>query len=520
MSNLEPITRKEQYLNRLTGEEQAIPEEPITRTEQYLAKLCGEETEIPSSPITREEAYLAYLNGEDVTLPEPITRLEQFMAYAASKSETKPTPVTREEFYWDKYQGGAVLKDFPDLPASIVTVTDALAKPLNSLKVAITPVQSGSGDPSPDNIRPISGWTGANVTRCGKNIVHLKDATRVANGTYRMLTVSNELVSVSATGSVSSNSIVNSSAMREVCENRDLPPGTYSFSVANLDTNNSAVTLSSIRLALNDDTLINNGESFTLTSAKKIGYITNSSQVTYNANTYIKFNLQIERSAQVSEYEPYTGQDYPITFPSEAGTVYGGTLDVTNGTLTVTDVIKTLSGDASEEWSALSVEGAFFLENCFVGAPSDMKTSANSPVCLCNMYKESSSISNSSSMVEKANNVFCNQGRGEYYKRLFIKDTRFTDVNDFTQMLSSQNLKVVYPLATPITYQLTPTEVQMLLGTNNIWADTGDILEGKYWSKNPVTVTRAMLNTLRDAGEIAEITPEEPEEPEENADER
>ena len=31
-----------------------------------------------------------------------------------------------------------------------------------------------------------------------------------------------------------------------------------------------------------------------------------------------------------------------------------------------------------------------------------------------------------------------------------------------------------YPLATPITYQLTPTEVSQIVGVNNVWADTGD----------------------------------------------
>ena len=41
--------------------------------------------------------------------------------------------------------------------------------------------------------------------------------------------------------------------------------------------------------------------------------------------------------------------------------------------------------------------------------------------------------------------------------------------------LASNNVTVVYPLATPQTYQLTPTEVKTLLGVNNIFADTGDI---------------------------------------------
>ncbi len=36
-------------------------------------------------------------------------------------------------------------------------------------------------------------------------------------------------------------------------------------------------------------------------------------------------------------------------------------------------------------------------------------------------------------------------------------------------------LQVVYGLAEPKTYQLTPAEVTTLLGVNNIWADTGDV---------------------------------------------
>lgn len=45
-------------------------------------------------------------------------------------------------------------------PAAIASFSDgALDAPLKSLTFGIEPVQSGSGDPSPTNIRPISGWT-------------------------------------------------------------------------------------------------------------------------------------------------------------------------------------------------------------------------------------------------------------------------------------------------------------------------------------------------------------------------
>lgn len=35
--------------------------------------------------------------------------------------------------------------------------------------------------------------------------------------------------------------------------------------------------------------------------------------------------------------------------------------------------------------------------------------------------------------------------------------------------------QVVYTLATPITYQLTPQEIEVLIGTNNVWSSSGDV---------------------------------------------
>ena len=49
--------------------------------------------------------------------------------------------------------------------------------PVKSLTVSITPVQEGSGDPSPSNVRPINGWTAAEVNVNGTTITReFKDA--------------------------------------------------------------------------------------------------------------------------------------------------------------------------------------------------------------------------------------------------------------------------------------------------------------------------------------------------------
>lgn len=52
--------------------------------------------------------------------------------------------------------------------ASVMTIADGANDiPVDELVVGIEPVQSGSGDPAPDNVRPISGWTGVNVSHSG-----------------------------------------------------------------------------------------------------------------------------------------------------------------------------------------------------------------------------------------------------------------------------------------------------------------------------------------------------------------
>ena len=51
--------------------------------------------------------------------------------------------------------------------ASFYTVNKA---PIKHLRVYFSPKQAGSGDPSPENVREISGWNGVEVTQCGVNI--------------------------------------------------------------------------------------------------------------------------------------------------------------------------------------------------------------------------------------------------------------------------------------------------------------------------------------------------------------
>lgn len=57
----EPITREEQYLNRIASGSGALPAAPITRQEQYLERIATGSGNLPAFPITREEMYLDYI---------------------------------------------------------------------------------------------------------------------------------------------------------------------------------------------------------------------------------------------------------------------------------------------------------------------------------------------------------------------------------------------------------------------------------------------------------------------------
>lgn len=62
----------------------ALPDSPLTRGEQYLSAIAGQDTALPNVPLTRIEQYLAKIAGQDVAVPNvPLTRIEQYLDYIA-----------------------------------------------------------------------------------------------------------------------------------------------------------------------------------------------------------------------------------------------------------------------------------------------------------------------------------------------------------------------------------------------------------------------------------------------------
>ncbi len=207
---------------------------------------------------------------------------------------------------------------------AVATFTDGTDLPLKSLIVDIDPVQSGTGDPSPSNVRPISGWDAVKVTKCGKNL--LNDVTPIVVNAY----VSNQ----------NGRPILRSSGENRTVIVQMKPNTTYTYtwnqsaiSGASADDSNvilfDGYPVVGVTLGYSTgDTMRNANNKRTFNSADykyaaiKIANIYRSNY----AETFSASMLEVGSTA--TDYEPYTGTSVTVQL---GRTVYGGTLNVLTG---------------------------------------------------------------------------------------------------------------------------------------------------------------------------------------------
>lgn len=157
---------------------------------------------------------------------------------------------------------------------------------------------------------------------------------------------------------------------------------------------------------------------------------------------------------------------------SSAGTVYGGSLDVTSGELVVDRFIVHLK-DAT--WTA---NGSY--ANTFNGDGSVFTGQYMAP-----QTTDTNKIANTSEYTIELSTTVGTSTAGISLKRnatgCYVRDTRASSVSEFTALLAAEDPTIILYYATPLTYQLTPTEVTTLLGENTIWMDANGTIDTEYW---------------------------------------
>ena len=357
---------------------------------------------------------------------------------------------------------------------AVVVINDALNKPVIDLTVGIEPKQAGSGTPSPSNIRPISGWDNVNLVKYGKNIFNKNANGRASNASCTPIdTGVRATVTAAGIDRFYAIPIGKSELLNKTVK--------LSTSVL-ISASNTAQAYLFFGNATSSAKQFIGGISNT-TSGRKTSTIIVPNQFptdcdriwillyanargTGNVGDYVDYtDLQIEIGSTFTAYEPYNPQSQEITIPL-GRTVYGGSLDVTTGVLTVNYALQTFTGAADEAWIDNTSEGTRFnLESYSNTKPmySDKLEWVDVSIPLSNMPKLS-------------------------FKHLITQGyiaVKYPDgvssANDWKTWLASNNVTIAYEIE-PQTYQLTPIQISTLLGNNTIFADSGDITV-RYWAK-------------------------------------
>ena len=228
---------------------------------------------------------------------------------------------------------------------SIITITDGAENtPLKSAVVNIEPVQSGSGDPSPTNIRPISGWTQAVVTRTRKNLFPYKDIeSQTKNGVTITIEKSNGAITNihmqgTATTAFPVPFYVNGEDNQWV-----LPKGECKLYIGGDKPTQSRTFDINVRKA---------GTTSDITAGSGVITITLSEQTVFGS-AYIWIYSGAVLNHNIIPVIVRSGVDTSVKYPitqrqiiniSLGQTVYGGTLDVVKGKLNVKPYYASYSG--------------------------------------------------------------------------------------------------------------------------------------------------------------------------------
>lgn len=146
-----------------------------------------------------------------------------------------------------------------------------------------------------------------------------------------------------------------------------------------------------------------------------------------------------------------------------AGTVYGGEVDITTGVLTVTYGYADLG---SLNWGYDSGRAGHFYTNSLA---STIKAHGEG-VC---SHLEHKNVGANSTENYKISFV---PSYGNGY--IFAIDTDYSDATAFKTAMNG--VQLVYELAAPIEYQLTPTQLRSLVGTNRLTSSTGEVTGVEY----------------------------------------
>lgn len=319
------------------------------------------------------------------------------------------------------------------------------------IKAKWEPAQEGSGTPSPENIRPISGRDAVKVERCGENLLPFGE--RIENIYKQQLMTSDDLLLLSKacagqeltlTFSIETKNIVFDDDVEDEWRKR------IGFEChGTLADGTEVYTLQCWFDDANDELTKNGKKTKTLTvTMPKLasGSITFYAQ-NIKSGSFVAYDFGIYAGTTApTTYTPYIGQTNTLTLPE---TVYGGEVDA-------------VSGEGQETWQAISFDGT---ENWLVfdaGGTGQFFYTTKYSFDKTPIAKICSHFSNVSFTGIAIIRIYTNM---------------FTDTSAFSSYLAAQNaagtpVQIAYKLAEPVPFTATGAQaLPALAGLNTVLTD-------------------------------------------------
>lgn len=354
------------------------------------------------------------------------------------------------------------LKTVSSASGSIATFNTDLTDNLVKCVAEINAVQSGTGTPSPINVRSISGWQIVNVVNMSDitNLTYFKGLLKGTHGFVDLGTKNWTYTSTSGAGggyfstyltgrklgAIYNHMICSKYEITSIRGYSNIPSTTDK--VIFCSNNNTQTSISIIDSSYTDET--------TFTNAMSGVYII------YELETPITPTITVEQFNALLANFNIGGCLVQIALGQN---VYSGYLDVLSGVLTITHKGFDFGSVTWEKYTDRTYP-------IFRTEVSDIKIGTTGDFIVYSSCYEARGTSGSTSFGDNVSNnlKICSQTSAN---RIMIMDNDVTgSADDFKTLRTGQT--IVYELATPTTIQLTSNQIQTLL-QNNILADTGDI---------------------------------------------
>ena len=297
------------------------------------------------------------------------------------------------------------------------------------------------------NICPISGWTGAEITRTGKNLL---------SGYY-------------------ASSAINESGVRYTSRDSTLthivrvePGATYKMSGTKTAQNTYIQKFDQYGGYLGYQR-IGSSLPVTFTVPSKTYWVYVQFNVS-GAGAVLPENGQLELGSTATDYEAYNGTVYPISWQTEAGEVYGGYFVVNeDGSVDLTVAHGYVDLGTLNGWYKNAGGGGTYSWLCKLSAVKPNTSAAESPDFVCSSY---ATITGS----EAYNGTKTGITLWATTRNIAIHDDAMIDFTAAQVKAALSGVYLVYELDAPSDpiHLDSIGQITSLLGSNNVWSNTGD----------------------------------------------